>query len=230
MLELLHEGEHSWWYRGRAAVVSSVLKGLNVGHIERSLDFGAGYGGMFDTLKQFSSSVEAFEPDPIAQEALRARAYSKVYDSPEEALAKPFDLVALFDVVEHIEDDRGFLTALRHSLNTGGRVAITVPAYQWLWSEHDVDNHHFRRYTKSSILKVLTDAGYHIEYAGYWNVLLFVPAAITRLFGKSGGGALLFPPFIDTLLFIVVRIEVILMRICPLPFGLSVCVVAKKGE
>lgn len=230
IFELLREGEHSWWYRGRSAVVALILKRQKIQKIGRSLDFGAGYGPMFDTLQRFSARVEAFEPDPITQEVLRARAYSKVYDSAEDALGNSYDLIGLFDVVEHIENDAEFLNKLRDSLVTGGRLVITIPAYQWLWSEHDVENHHFRRYTKGQIVGILKEAGYTIEYAGYWNMFLFLPAALTRLFGKSGGGALLFPPLLDSLLFTIVRMEVLLMRFVTLPFGLSICVIARKPE
>src|SRR3989338_2805925 len=230
MLKLLHEAEGSWWYKGRAAVVAGILRKFSLeGHAGSALDFGGGFGGMFGTLKRFSGRVYAFEPDPIAQKALRERGYAEVFDTPEAALKSSYDITALFDVIEHIKDDKKFLAGLAGALSSGGRVVLTAPAYQWLWSEHDVANHHFRRYTKASLTCLLREAGFTVEYAGYWNTLLFLPAAITRLFGVGGGGALLMPPAVDRILLRVVRIEVALMRLFPLPFGLSVVVVASKA-
>jgi len=231
MLNLLYEAERSWWYRGRAAVVSSVLgrfeKGARVGS---TLDFGAGFGGMLDTLKQFSREVKAFEPDTLTHKALFERGYTKIFNTPDEALAESYDLIALFDVLEHIEDDQVFLIRVQQALASDGRLLITVPAYQWLWSEHDTANHHFKRYTKSSLVQTLATAGYQIEYAGYWNMFAFIPAALTRLIGLSGGDALLLPKPLNAILLFFVRVEAFCVRFVSLPFGLSVIVYATKKD
>ncbi len=60
-----------------------------------------------------------------------------------------FDLAVSLDVIEHLEDDVGAMRELRRTVAPGGALLVTVPAYQWLWSGHDVINHHHRRYTRA---------------------------------------------------------------------------------
>jgi len=225
-LELIHGAEDSWWYQGRTAVITSILRRLHVRGEEGILDFGAGYGAMREPLSAFGPDVYAFEPDGPASVESRKRGYTKVFETADEALSRRYGLVGLFDVVEHIEDDRAFLSRLRSSVDEGGHVAITVPAYQWLWSVHDVNNHHFRRYTKRRLVTLLQDVGYEIDYAGYWNAVLLLPAAILRVLGMTGESALSGRGFIDALFLAIIRAEALFARFIPLPFGVSVIVVA----
>src|SRR4051812_17259596 len=102
--ELLHGMENSWWYRGRALTVNRVLNRVyknGIGKALRVLDFGAGFGGMHKTLSPHGS-VFAFEPDTEARAVAQERGYSKIYDNSKEALSHTYDLVGLFDVLEHI--------------------------------------------------------------------------------------------------------------------------------
>src|SRR5204863_103930 len=73
----------------------------------------------------------------------------------------------MFDVLEHIEDDLGALRAVRTILRSGGHLFLTVPAYNLLHSEDDVAAGHFRRYTVSSLTRVLREAGFQIAYSGH---------------------------------------------------------------
>ena len=59
-----------------------------------------------------------------------------------------YDLIGAFDVIEHIEDDAAALASIAAKLKPGGKFVMTVPAHQWMWSAHDVVNHHKRRYSK----------------------------------------------------------------------------------
>ncbi|MCR4280883.1 MAG: class I SAM-dependent methyltransferase, partial [Candidatus Kaiserbacteria bacterium] len=127
-----------------------------------------------------------------------------------------------------IEHDREFFLKAHGALKSGGRLAITVPAFQFLWSIHDINHHHFRRYTKASMCAVLNEAEFDIEYASYWNMTLFIPAAIVRLLGKSGDSTLKMPRFLDTIFFAIVKAESLLIRFFPLPFGVSLVFIARK--
>jgi hypothetical protein len=130
-------------------------------------------------------------------------------------------------VLEHI-DDASFLERAKSMLAPDGRLIITVPAYMNLWSAHDVEHHHLRRYTKASLAKTLTTHGYRVEYASYWNMSLLIPAAILRFFDKTGEGGLTPPPLVNAILNIVLSIEAALIRIIPLPFGVSIVAVARR--
>ena len=226
--ELLSGMEKSWWYRGRAAAVRAALAHCGANRATDVLDFGAGYGGMHDELLKLGKNIYAFEPDAEAQKAAKKRGYAQVFSSESEALGRSYDLIGLFDVVEHIERDYEFLTKAHGALCAEGRLLITVPAFQFLWSTHDTQHHHFRRYTGASMRGVLDRAGFDAEYMSYWNMTLFVPAALMRLLGRSGESALKMPRWLDAIFFAIVKAESLLIRLTPLPFGVSLVVIARK--
>ncbi|MGB4076295.1 MAG: class I SAM-dependent methyltransferase [Minisyncoccia bacterium] len=227
--KLLHGLESIWWYRGRTAVVREALRRVTLPGDARILDFGAGYGGMQKTLAHYGE-VYAFEPEASARKEATLRGYVRVFDSPEDALQEKYDLIALFDVLEHIEDDGGFLRKAHDALRPGGMLLITVPAMPFLWSTHDVTHHHFRRYTSRTLLHALTDASLSVPFLSFWNMLLFAPAALARLLGRSGETSFHVPRIIDQFLYGVVRIETYLMRLSPLPFGISLIALARKKD
>ena len=103
-------------------------------------------------------------------------------------LSETYSAVFALDVVEHVERDGDALATLASMLCPGGKLVLTVPAYQWLWSGHDVANHHFRRYDKSRITTLIRKTGLDIEFSSYFNTLLFPLKLAQHLKNK------LFPP------------------------------------
>lgn len=105
---------------------------------------------------------------------------------------------------------------------------ITVPAYQWLWSQHDEINHHKRRYEKATLRAALTGAGFNILRISFFNSILFPAALVQRLVaGPSSDMALKIPPApINALLREVFAMERFLLRSFNFPFGLSLLAVA----
>lgn len=91
----------------------------------------------------------------------------------------------MLDVVEHIEDDVAALAAMKSCLKPGGKILIAVPAHQWMWSAHDVVNHHHRRYSKGTLVSAIEKAGLKPRKLGYFNSLLFPLAAAARSLGGS---------------------------------------------
>jgi SAM-dependent methyltransferase len=92
-----------------------------------------------------------------------------------------FDLAVTLDVIEHLEDDLAALRELRRVVAPGGWLLVTVPAYQWLWSGHDVINHHHRRYTRRSLRSVAERAGWRQVRTTYFNSLLLPVAIVLRV-------------------------------------------------
>jgi hypothetical protein len=88
--------------------------------------------------------------------------------------------MGLFDVVEHVKDDGGFVQTVRQLLVPGGWLYITVPSYQLLWSATDIEAGHFRRYTRRQLSSLLTDAGFRIEYLSYFFWILPLPILVAR--------------------------------------------------
>lgn len=184
---------------------------------------------MRDVLTQYAAAIDAFEPDAEASAVAATRGYEEVFQEEPGALKKQYDLIGLFDVLEHIEDDQSLLARLHAALTPEGRIVLTVPAFMSLWSVHDVEHHHFRRYTRASLTRVFRDAGFELDYVSYWNSSLSIPAALLRRAGKSGGAGLTPPRFVNAILNAVVTIESWVLARVPLPFGLSVVAVARKA-
>lgn len=227
---LLQGMEQTWWYQGRSAAVKALLTRTGITKQGRALDYGAGFGGMRHMLSEFAESVDAFEPDAAARAAARARGYAQTVEDADTIEDGVYSLIGAFDVVEHIEDDRAFLERIKRALTLNGHLAITVPAFPFLWSIHDETHLHFRRYTKQSLTRLLTETGYRVEHVSYWNVSLFPVAAVMRLLGSSGEGGLHTASWINAILSFVVTVEAVVMRVLSFPFGVSLVVIARPAD
>ena len=97
------------------------------------------------------------------------------------------DLIGAFDVIEHIDDDQAALASVASRLKPGGRLVMTVPAHQWMWSAHDVVNHHKRRYSKRALKRLIEGSPLRLEAMGYFNSFLFPLAVAERLSSKVRG-------------------------------------------
>jgi SAM-dependent methyltransferase len=145
------------------------------------------------------------------------------------------DLITAFDVVEHLEDDAGALLGLHERLRPGGLFVCTVPAFPFLWSEHDVVHHHHRRYTRAGLRGRLVAAGFEVERLSYFNSLLFPVAAAVRTahrFGPArsrGNDATRLPRIGNRFLLRLFASERHLLRHTQLPFGISLLAVCRRS-
>ena len=217
----------SWWYCGKKKLAQKLLRSFLLSKDNVILDVGAGYGAMINALIPFGQ-VTALEPDSTAKNALSKLPYIKVVGSFNELGSERFSLILAFDVVEHIEDDTAFLKKLESLLKHDGIIIINVPAYQWLWSKHDLHNGHFRRYTITTLKNSLQKAGFSVIYKTYWNMLLFPIAALARLLNISGGNTLHMHRFLNSVLSAIMSFETSFIPTVKFPYGLSVVIVAHK--
>ena len=229
------EGEH-WWFRARRSILKSVITRyaprsgtLNI------LEAGCGTGGNLAMLAELGA-LEAFEFDREAREkAARKSAVDVKFGRLPDKVPYPpgyFDIIGAFDVIEHIEDDAGSLARLRQHLAPDGRLIMTVPALPWLWSQHDITHHHFRRYTKGQLEGILRQAGLTPVLLTYFNTLLFPPIALLRLAGKATGGKhegddTMPSPRVNAILGRIFESEKHIIGRVPLPVGVSLLAVAK---
>lgn len=174
-----------WWYVSRRDVIAAYLRreaGLPAD--AQILEIGCGTGHNLAMLSKFGQ-VDAIEIDDAARAIASERLGRAVGSAPLPDLAgvpeNHFDLIAILDVLEHVEDDAAALVAMARRLKPGGQILITVPAHQWLWSAHDTINHHHRRYSKPALDAVIRKAG--LQHNGlYWfNSILFPLAIASRL-------------------------------------------------
>ncbi len=184
------EDEH-WWFRGRREVIWSLLRRTEPRRRLRILDAGCGTGR---NLVEFAplGEVTGVDTSPDALQFCRRRGLESVQEGRVEALpfdSESFDLVLATDVLGHVEDDRTALRELRRVVVPGGHLLATVPAYRWLWSQHDIDYHHFRRYTARRLQRRVGEAGWAPIAWSYFNSILLPPIAavraVTRLLGSG---------------------------------------------
>jgi SAM-dependent methyltransferase len=172
------EGRH-WWYQGRRRVLEHVLERLGLPEHARILDAGCGSGRNMVELARYGV-VTGVELSGTSVELARERGAGEVLEG--SVMNMPFDegafdLTVSLDVIEHLRDDVGALRELRRVTKPGGALLVTVPAYQWLWSGHDVINHHHRRYSRRTLLAAAESGGWRLESSTHFNSLL-LPAAI----------------------------------------------------
>lgn len=182
-----HQAEdRHWWYRGRRTVLEGVIAGLNLQHGARILDAGCGSGRNMVELCRHGV-VTGVELSDASVKIARGRGAGEVVAGSVLEMPFPdasFDFAVSLDVIEHLEDDLAALRELRRVIAPGGALLLTVPAYQWLWSGHDVINHHHRRYTRRSLKRVAEEAGWHQTRTTYFNSLLLPVAILLRVLDR----------------------------------------------
>ena len=235
-LEMAETQHRHWWFCGRRQILTRILQGLAIPKHARILEVGSGTGGNLEMLTYFGQ-VSAMEMDPVAldltKQKTRVRIDLRPGRCPDEIPFKDerFDLICLFDVLEHIPDDAATLSALNGLLTQNGRLLLTVPAYRWLWGPHDTFLHHQRRYSANELRTKLRTAGFQVQRLSFFNTLLFPLAALVRLkerlHGSShaAGGAVPSEP-LNSLLLRVFALEKHWLPRFNFPFGVSLLVVA----
>lgn len=171
----------SFWFQHRnACILAAVRRFPPTGAI---FDVGGGNGVVSQALTR--AGVEAVLVEPAAAGVTRAvdRGVRPIIVSTfEDACFEPASLpaVGLFDVLEHVEDDPGLLRSVRNALEPGGRLYLTVPAFQALWSTEDVWAGHHRRYGPGTVERVLGQTGFDVEFETCFFSALVAPVLLFR--------------------------------------------------
>ena len=230
------EEEH-WWFGGRRAIVANIIETMRLPKRAAILEIGAGTGGNLGMLAKYGE-VQALEPDAFSRELATKKSGIQVVDGklPDHIpfSSSRFDLICLLDVLEHVENDVASLRAINRFLLPGGKICITVPAHQWLWSTHDEHLHHFRRYSKAQLLGIVSEAGQRVTKMSYFNTLLFPLAVAVRMgdrwVGKKPSGTGVPPSWANVFLKHVLYAEAALLKRSTLPFGISLIAVIESGH
>lgn len=175
------EGD-SFWFTHRNRCIASLARRFPPDP-PLIFDVGGGNGYVSKGLQDAGFSTIVVEPMRAGAFNAKARGLRFVVCATLEDAGFPRDCipaVGLFDVLEHIEDDLGFLKSLRDRLSPGGRVYLTVPAYQFLWSEYDATAGHFRRYTAKRLRNTFLAAGFEIDFLSYFFWFLPPPLFLGR--------------------------------------------------
>lgn len=240
-----------WWFVGRRAILEMFLKKIAVGLSTspgsstadegvrvpvRILDVGCGTGANIKMLSQFGDA-EGVDVSDDALEFCRKKGLKVEKGTAEELpfADESFDLTTALDVIEHLDDDIAGLKEMFRVTKKGGRSLIFVPAFMWLWGVQDDISHHRIRYTKRQIVDRLEAAGYEIERATYANFTFFPPILAGRLLMRLTG----VKPESENNINVsalngifgkIFSAESLWLKNFNFPFGVSIVVVARKGN
>ncbi|MCR9256886.1 MAG: class I SAM-dependent methyltransferase [Alphaproteobacteria bacterium] len=191
-LEMARIERDHWWFVARREIFADLIARLDLPADARILEVGSGTGGNLDLLRRFGT-VSSFEMDgtaiAIARDKVGGAVDIRQGTCPDAVpfSGERFDLICLFDVLEHIEEDRETLTALKDLLAPGGRILLSVPANPWMFGPHDRFLHHKRRYTRRGLARTIDEGGLTPAFLTHFNTLLFPLAAAARLLDKLRG-------------------------------------------
>lgn len=228
-----------WWFVARRSIIETVIASLQLTPNARILDVGSGTGGNLAMLSRFGS-VTGIEADEMALSLCASRKAATVLKGSLPSglpdFTQKFDLIIMLDVLEHIDDDLASLKSLERLLSPNGVIIITVPAFPFLWSDHDVQHHHKRRYKCSTLAKLFKKSGLGIQHLTYFNTWLFPFIAVVRLIRKfypsrvTGQDIQVPPLLVNRLLGMLFRSEKRLVTHLKLPFGTSILAIAMKNN
>ncbi len=192
------------------------------------MDVGAGAGVFFKhyLMKWPKSKYFFIEPIPALRDRILKFPGSQVVTDEKAPLHQ--DAILLLDVLEHIENDQGFLKDLCSRMSVDSLLIITCPALNILWSAWDIKMGHYRRYTKRSLIEVVKQAGFEVQESRYLFHFFLLPA-LWRKWRPSSGAE--FPELskgINQILKGWAYFELLFLSF--LPFGTSITVVAKKSK
>jgi len=233
------EANH-WWFRARRQILRECLHALELPPCPSLLEVGVGSGANLYSIYPDDSDVVGVEPDRKLAALARARGSVPIHEAtaeelPSEVSEARFDAVTMFDVLEHTENDVHVLEKMRELLAPRGHLVVTVPAFEFLWSPHDVVNRHCRRYTRAELVWKVEQAGFAVIRATYFQALLFPPVAAIRIFRRLTSRPTDQPTtdvhslgWLSRVLYRVFVFERRLLRHMDLPVGTSVLLVARK--
>ena len=230
---LMEYADKHWWNLGRRNIIAQMIEKLVVLPKEAQiLEIGCGTGIHLEMLAEFGQ-VRAMEMDSnirdFALKKTNQRFEIKDGSCPDKIPfeTKSFDLICMFDVLEHIEQDQETLIVLKKLLKENGYIMITVPAYQWLWSVHDDINHHKRRYSSRSFCGLIQGLEFDLIKLSYFNTFLFPLAVIAKLKDRLVPGtkpeSAFIPPtkMLNLILKTIFSMESTVLKRINFPFGVS---------
>jgi SAM-dependent methyltransferase len=231
------EDDH-WWFRARRDILDKAVARF-VGKTDRALTIGVGIAREAEMLSKRTRLVA------IDRARIDSRCLAVAIAAQADATSIPFgdevfDAVFLFDVLEHVDEEAKALREIRRVLRPGGKLLVTVPAFMFLYGLQDEVSEHKRRYRRGPLVELLRRSGFQVDYASYFNTLLFPPIAAVRVFrrlfpverGPATNGAsdfdLRLPGIVENALEKLFSLERLAIGNAALPFGISILCSARR--
>jgi ubiquinone/menaquinone biosynthesis C-methylase UbiE len=228
--------KNHWWFRARRDIILKIITQLPLlNKNSEIIDVGCSTGILLKKLSD--AGYDKLTGMEISSEALLNASFTNIILFDGEKLPFPdemFDCLIASDVLEHIEKDEDALKEWKRVLIKKGIIICFVPAYQRLWSYHDVVNMHYRRYSLKKLVKVFKKNDFVILRKSYWNSFIFFPSLIYRIFSKllriedDRGDLKINNNLINEILYKILSIENRILAKINFPFGLSAFIIAKK--
>lgn len=230
--------EKYWWHAGRLRIIQKQLQLINKDKSNTQiLNIGCGTGGTVPLLEQYGEVVNV----DVSKEAIKYCEDKGVknihlYNGRNLPFSdSSFDIGVALDVLEHIKDDDEALMEWWRVLKPGGVLVMTVPAYQWLWSKHDDNLHHFRRYRAFRLKQMLISGGFEVKKCTYAIVFSFPLIAAFRVLRKVIGTEqkstyVQLPTIINSLFTKLLYMEAKIITKVNFPFGTSILLIARKRD
>ncbi len=172
--------DRSYWFAHRnAAVLAMIERNPPPGPV---FDIGGGNGFVSAGLIARGFPAVVIEPSPAGSAKALARNVPTIAAAFQDLTlpSKSIPAAGLFDVLEHIEDDRGALLRLHDALAPGGMLYLAVPTHAALWSQEDIEAGHFRRYTMGGLRRLLEETGFEPVFASYYFAAMILPILLLR--------------------------------------------------
>jgi len=233
--ELYRVENSHWWHRQKRRVIHQLIRRYNP-QTGKVLDVGCGAGKILWELQQLG--WQSFGVDTVLNQGRKRGLDIKKTDLQTQPLPYPanhFDLVICLDTLEHMANDRRLAAEMARVAKPGGIIIISVPAYQWLFSDWDSMLGHFRRYTKKTLLRSTVKSGLKLKFASYFFSFLLLPAVFVRLIKiiirqkqQSDFAADPLPILTHGVVGFFGSLELLWLNRLAIPFGLSLAGVFEK--
>ncbi len=228
-----------WWFETRRALLTYGFERAAPGETLEILEVGAATGGNDQICSRFGRYT-ALDLSDAALGICRSRGVKRLVRGDGQTLpfaSGTFDVIVMFDILEHLSEDEASLREARRILRPGGTLLANVPAFQRLFSEHDISFDHVRRYQPGELQAKLRRAGFETIFRSYWSCIIFPAVFVIRTLSRKSSGKMAsrsdfdrpMPLFVAMIPKILAYVELFLIRHnVSLPFGVSYCCFARK--
>ncbi len=226
-----------WWFVGRRAIIGSLLRRIP-GQVALAVDVGCGSGRNLLVTSPHARAVMGVDRSAAAARLTAARGFPAVQADGNflPLSTESADLLTALDVLEHFDNDIQALREFHRVLRPGGRLLLAVPAYRFLWSEHDEALRHRRRYIASELHIKLTNTGFDVEKRSYAVFFAFFPIVFYRLARglipkdpmAPKASHVMLPKPLNSFFGMLLKLESRMMRGMNFPFGTSIIMLARR--
>lgn len=229
--------ETHWWFQARRDMIRRLVS--KYGKDTRILEIGCSGGRLIEMLNGMGyHNTAGIDISNAAVKLCEERNIGNVMQMDGKELNfedNGYDLIIASDVLEHIGDDYNAVREWKRVLKKGGDIICFVPAFKFLWSDHDVVNRHLRRYSSHELSRVFKSNGFEIIRESYWNFLLFFPLSIISFIKDSNAGSpdpdgqlYRHRSLTNRLLYSLLRAENVFLELLNFPVGVSLFLIARK--